>query len=144
MPASNLRRRRTKGRHGITADGGRPEAITSSLSTTPSVRRVDRHVLVELDVLVVLHALVELHVLVVLHVLHVLVVFHAEMLLDMLHALLAVTWLMWAIAVSHHHYIYILVVTRIHIVLSTDCYHYCEHHNQSQNNLLHNRKVLKR
>ena len=129
MPASNLRRRRTKGRHGITADGGRPEAITSSLSTTPSVRRADRHVLV------VLH---------VLHVLHVLVVFHAEMLLDMLHALLAVTWLMWAIAVSHNHYIYTLVVTRIHIVLSTDCYHYCEHHNQSQNNLLHNRKVLKR
>lgn len=123
MPASNLRRRRTKGRHGITADGGRPEAITSSLSTTPSVRRVDRHVLV---------------------VLHVFVVLHAEMLLDMLHALLAVTWLMWAIAVSHHHYIYTLVVTRIHIVLSTDCYHYCEHHNQSQNNLLHNRKVLKR
>lgn len=123
MPTSNLRRRRTKGRHGITADGGRPEAITSSLSTTPSVRRVDRHVLVEL---------------------HVLVVLHAEMLLDMLHALLAVTWLMWAIAVSHHHYIYTLVVTRIHIVLSTDCYHYCEHHNQSQNNLLHNRKVLKR
>lgn len=123
MPTSNLRRRRTKGRHGITADGGRPEAITSSLSTTPSVRREDRHVLVEL---------------------HVLVVLHAEMLLDMLHALLAVTWLMWAIAVSHHHYIYTLVVTRIHIVLSTDCYHYCEHHNQSQNNLLHNRKVLKR
>lgn len=123
MPTSNLRRRRTKGRHGITADGGRPEAITSSLSTTPSVRRVDRHVLV---------------------VLHVFVVLHAEMLLDMLHALLAVTWLMWAIAVSHHHYIYALVVTRIHIVLSTDCYHYCEHHNQSQNNLLHNRKVLKR
>ena len=123
MPTSNLRRRRTKGRHGITADGGRPEAITSSLSTTPSVRRVDRHVLV---------------------VLHVFVVLHAEMLLDMLHALLAVTWLMWAIAVSHHHYIYTLVVTRIHIVLSTDCYHYCEHHNQSQNNLLHNRKVLKR
>ena len=113
MPTSNLRRRRTKGRHGITADGGRPEAITSSLSTTPSVRRVDRHVLV---------------------VLHVFVVLHAEMLLDMLHALLAVTWLMWAIAVSHHHYIYTLVVTRIHIVLSTDCYHYCEHHNQSQNN----------
>ena len=138
MPASNLRRRRTKGRHGITADGGRPEAITSSLSTTPSVRRADRHVLVVLRVLHVLR------VLVVLHVLHVLVVFHAEMLLDMLHALLAVTWLMWAIAVSHHHYIYILVVTRIHIVLSTDCYHYCEHHNQSQNNLLHNRKVLKR
>ena len=138
MPASNLRRRRTKGRHGITADGGRPEAITSSLSTTPSVRRADRHVLV------VLHVLHVLHVLVVLHVLHVLVVFHAEMLLDMLHALLAVTWLMWAIAVSHHHYIYTLVVTRIHIVLSTDCYHYCEHHNQSQNNLLHNRKVLKR
>ena len=123
MPTSNLRRRRTKGRHGITADGGRPEAITSSLSTTPSVRRVDRHVLV---------------------VLHVFVVLHAEMLLDMLHALLAVTWLMWAIAVSHHHYIYTLVVTRIHIVLSTDCYHYCEHHNQSHNNLLHNRKVLKR
>ena len=123
MPASNLRRRRTKGRHGITADGGRPEAITSSLSTTPSVRRVDRHVLV---------------------VLHVFVVLHAEMLLDMLHALLAVTWLMWAIAVSHHHYIYTLVVTRIHIVLSTDCYHYCEHHNQSQNTLLHNRKVSKR
>lgn len=129
MPTSNLRRRRTKGRHGITADGGRPEAITSSLSTTPSVRRVDRHVLVVLHVFVVLH---------------VLVVLHAEMLLDMLHALLAVTWLMWAIAVSHHHYIYTLVVTRIHIVLSTDCYHYCEHHNQSQNNLLHNRKVLKR
>ena len=129
MPTSNLRRRRTKGRHGITADGGRPEAITSSLSTTPSVRRVDRHVLVVLHVFVVFH---------------VFVVLHAEMLLDMLHALLAVTWLMWAIAVSHHHYIYTLVVTRIHIVLSTDCYHYCEHHNQSQNNLLHNRKVLKR
>ena len=135
MPTSNLRRRRTKGRHGITADGGRPEAITSSWSTTPSVRRVDRHVLVVLHVFVVLHVLV---------VLHVFVVLHAEMLLDMLHALLAVTWLMWAIAVNHHHYIYTLVVTRIHIVLSTDCYHYCEHHNQSHNNLLHNRKVLKR